>query len=202
MSNGLGQTGGAGPVWRDESIDHDKWLNGSFKDRKIMHSEMGIMGSTDPTPLDSSQLGRGKRRAARATVDYREVEDDEDDMEVVSQSTKKQRLQVSSKQRLRVSEVQRFTNQMSRPRLEQLVVDLYRSSAEFRAEFNDQINKSGFMQKRVQAQFLPINGDPRLGYFGTLPNESMFDRWCFSHSQGANCGSHPSHTRLPAVQGS
>jgi hypothetical protein len=169
----------------------------AFKDRKIMHSEMG---STDPTPLDSSQLGCGKRRAARATVDYRVLEDDEDDMEIVSQSTKKPRLQVSNKQRLRVSEVQRFTNQMSRPRLEQLVVDLYRSSAEFRADFNDQINKSVFMQKR--AQFMPINGDPRLGLFGTVPNESMFDRWCFSHSQGANCGSHRSHTRLPAVQGS
>jgi hypothetical protein len=96
----------------------------------IDRSEYVKFESTDPTPLDSSQLGRGKLRAARATVDYRELEDDEDDMEIVSQSTKKQRLQVSKKQRLRVSEAQRFTNQMSRPRLEQLVVDLYRSSAE------------------------------------------------------------------------
>jgi hypothetical protein len=100
----------------------------------------------------------------------------------------------------RVRKLQDFGSQMSRTRLKQLVVDLYRSSAEFRADFNDQINKSGFMQKR--AQFMPINGDPRLGLFGTVPNESMFDRWCFSHSQGANCGSHRSHTRLPAVQGS
>jgi hypothetical protein len=163
----------------------------------IDRSEYAKIESTDPTALDSSQLGRGKRRAARATVDYRELEDDEDDMEIVSQSTKKQRLQVSKKQPLRVSEVQRFTNQMSRPRLEQLVVDLYKSSSEFMAVFNHQINK---LQKR--AQFMQVNGEARLGLFGTVPNESMFDRWCFSHSQGANCGSHRSHTRLPAVQGS
>jgi hypothetical protein len=41
----------------------------------------------------------------------------------MSQSTNK-------KQRLQVSGVQRVTNQMSRPRLEQLVVDMYRSSSE------------------------------------------------------------------------
>jgi hypothetical protein len=85
----------------------------------------------------------------------------------------------------------------ARLRLEQLVVDLYKSSSEFMAVFNHQINK---LQKR--AQFMQVNGEPRLGLFGTVPNESMFDRWCFSHSQGANCGSHRSHTRLPAVQGS
>jgi hypothetical protein len=37
-SYGLGQTGGAGPVWKDESIGHGKWLNWSFKDRKTMTS--------------------------------------------------------------------------------------------------------------------------------------------------------------------
>jgi hypothetical protein len=27
-----------GPVWKEESIGHDKWLNWSFKDRKTMTS--------------------------------------------------------------------------------------------------------------------------------------------------------------------
>jgi hypothetical protein len=122
---------------------------------------------------DPSQLGRGKRRAARENVDYREL-DDEGDLE--DESDLENVLRPTSKKRLLVSDVQRFTNQLSRPSLEKLVVDLFRSSSEFRVAYKDILKKSNLVQNGPEIPETAEN--PRLGRFAKVPPESMFDRWC------------------------
>jgi hypothetical protein len=113
--------------------------------------------------IDTTQLGRGRRRAARENVNYRES-DEVEDPELVVAVSKPER-----KKHLRQVDINNLTNQMSRPQLEKLVCSLYKSSPEFRASYKAEVEA---MLAREQDE-LPRVHNLKLGQLSKLPSESM-----------------------------